>query len=57
MTDEQKDTYIELLENYRRVVTAARRKQGYSLEGEYEAIKAIEAFEDSLPCNQEENNV
>jgi len=50
MTPDQKDTYIELLENFKNVIV--KNNRGWRM-NELAAIKAIEEFEDSLPCNQE----
>ena len=50
MTPEQKDTYINLLENFKNVIV--KNNKGWRLD-ELAAIKAIEEFENGLPCNQE----
>ncbi len=50
MTPEQKDTYIELLENFKNIIV--KNNRGWRMD-ELGAIKAIEEFENSLPCNQE----
>lgn len=50
MLTSEKDTYIKLLEDFKRVTVSCNH--GWTME-QIEAIKAIESFEDDLECNQE----
>ena len=51
MTPEQKDKYISLLEDFKSAIV--RNNRGWHLD-ELAALRAIEEFENTLPCNQEE---
>jgi hypothetical protein len=55
MTQDEKDQYILVLENFKNVFIAERKGHGWSMK-ELDAIKAVETFEDSLPCNHEFDN-
>ena len=55
MTLEEKDRYILILENFKNVFIAERKGHGWSMK-ELSAIKAVEAFEDTLDCNHEFDN-
>jgi hypothetical protein len=51
MTNDQKDRYIRLLENFKAAVSEHGR--GWT-KGELKALMDIQEFEDSLPCNQDD---